>query len=119
MNIPNEEAQVVSDEDEQEFFADEIVLHNENIERIIQRHDKCKTRINEYLKDLTNQEDADCIKAFYMDTDEILEAMLLLICELFSGKKISISDRKQIFKENSSDEPEREVELKLQVCRKK
>lgn len=54
-----------------------------------------------------------------MDTDEILEAMLLLICELFSGKKISISDRKQIFKEKSSDEPEREVELKLQVCRKK
>lgn len=111
MNTPDKEVLVVSDEDVQEYLTDEIVLHNERIEQILQRHDSCKAKINEYLERLDNPEDAECIKAFYRDTDEILEAMLLLVCELLSGKKISVK--------NSSNELDGEIELQLVVCRKK
>ena len=95
MNTPDKEVLVVSDEDEQEYLTDEIVLHNER----------------KYLARLTNPEDAECVKAFYTDTDEILETMLLLVCELFSGKKIPVK--------NGGNELDREVELQLVICKKK
>ena len=44
MNTPDKEVQVVSDEDEQEYLTDEIVLHNERIEQILQWYDSCKVR---------------------------------------------------------------------------
>lgn len=111
MNTPDKEVLVVSDEDEQEYLTDEIVLHNERIEQILQWHDSCKAKVDEYLARLTNPEDAECVKAFYTDTDEILETMLLLVCELFSGKKIPVK--------NSGNELDREVELQLVICKKK
>ena len=116
MNTPDKkEVLVVSDEDEQEYLTDEIVLHNERIEQILQRHDSCKTKVDEYLEKL---EDAECIKAFYMDTDELLEAMLLLVSELFSGKRIPIKSREQMLKKDPSKELEYDVELQLNVCKK-
>lgn len=111
MNTPDKEVLVVSDEDEQEYLTDEIVLHNERIEQILQRHDSCEAKVDEYLARLTNPEDAECVKAFYTDTDEILETMLLLVCELFSGKKIPVK--------NGGNELDREVELQLVICKKK
>ena len=111
MNTPDKEVLVVSDEDEQEYLTDEIVLHNERIEQILQWHDSCKTKVDEYLARLTNPEDAECVKAFYTDTDEILETMLLLVCELFSGKKIPVK--------NGGNELDREVELQLVICKNK
>lgn len=117
MNTPDKEVLVVSDED-QEYLTDEIVLHNERIEQILQRHDSCRAKVDEYLERLTNPEDAECIKAFYMDTDEILEAMLLLVSELFSGKKIPIKSSDQMLKKDSGREVEYDVELRLNVCKK-
>lgn len=108
-NTPDKEVLVISD-DEQEYLTDEIVLHNERIEQILQRHDICKAKVDEYMARVANTGDAECIKAFYMDTDEILEAMLLLVCELFSGKKIPVK--------NSSKELDGEIELQLVVCKK-
>ena len=46
MNTPDKEVLVVSDEDEQEYLTDEIVLHNERIEQILQRHDSCKAKVD-------------------------------------------------------------------------
>ena len=115
MNTPDKkEVLVVSDED-QEYLTDEIVLHNERIEQILQRHDSCRAKVDEYLEKL---EDAECIKAFYMDTDELLEAMLLLVSELFSGKRIPIKSREQMLKKDPSKELEYDVELQLNVCKK-
>ena len=115
MNTPDKkEVLVVSDED-QEYLTDEIVLHNERIEQILQRHDSCRAKVDEYLEKL---EDAECIKAFSMDTDELLEAMLLLVSELFSGKRIPIKSREQMLKKDPSKELEYDVELQLNVCKK-
>ena len=46
MYTPDKEVLVVSDEDEQEYLTDEIVLHNERIEQILQRHDSCKAKVD-------------------------------------------------------------------------
>ena len=53
-----------------------------------------------------------------MDTDELLEAMLLLVSELFSGKRIPIKSREQMLKKDPSKELEYDVELQLNVCKK-
>ena len=55
MNTPDKEVLVVSDEDEQEYLTDEIVLHNERIEQILQRHDSCKAKWMNTWRDLPIQ----------------------------------------------------------------
>lgn len=116
MITPDKEVLVVSNEDEKEYLTDRLILQDESIEQILQKHEKQKPKIKECLTKITNLTDAELIMDLYTDTEELLDAIQLLVCDLFSGRKISDM---QILNEYANT---LEYEFMLQlniVCRRK